>query len=72
MDAPLIEGHGIPQWCPLPVHPAKLAAEAEYALNEAKKVMTIAVQESQKSNATTDRLREIIDIAVQQLNRTTF
>jgi len=63
----MYDGERIPDWCPLPNHPAEIAARAESALNNARSVLKQAREEAQ--NATQERLRELIAIAADQVAR---
>jgi hypothetical protein len=65
--APLLDNEAIPAWCPLPRHPAKIAAVARRALSDASDVLLCAKGEAE--SATPARLRELLRIASEQVER---
>lgn len=67
VQAPIIDGHGIPSWCPLPAYPAQLAAQALAAVADAKRVIQAASDGA--AEASPERLRDLIRIAAEQLAR---
>lgn len=67
--APLRKNEAIPDWCPLPNDPAVIAANARIALDNAKEVIAIAVQEASNPNVSVKRLQELLTLTAEQLAR---
>ncbi len=59
------EFFAIPEWCPLPNDSAPIAANAMFALENAKSVLKAAMKEAE--SASPERLREMIRFALQDI-----
>ncbi len=69
VDAPLPKTNQIPDWCPLPEDPARLAAIANKKLSDAKTVLKHIIQAVGSENGLSqDRLLELLQMAVRQLD----
>lgn len=67
--AVLRKNEAIPDWCPLPNDPAPIAAQARQALDYAKEVIAVAITEAENPDISVKRLKELLAITQEQLNR---
>lgn len=66
VEQPLVQGHSIPAWCPLPDHPAAIVAPAQARLADARAIVR-ALDQEVRDGADQTRIAELTRMAVDRL-----
>jgi hypothetical protein len=64
VKAPLIEGEQLPAWCPLPDHPATVAAQASKKADIARRQLLACLEYVQGDGATIAGAKDILGRAI--------